>query len=65
MNNYKGVYISCPVCCNPNIKKQNIARHIRTDKCFRDELLKTYFSLDEETLDKVKQMYRKTPETVN
>ena len=45
-NHYKGVCMTCPSCMNPNINVAKIHRHVRTYKCLRDTMLKTYSEND-------------------
>ena len=44
-DHYQGVKVICSVCGNPEIKKQILLAHVRTNKCFRDELLKNILKM--------------------
>ena len=41
-DHFQGVKVVCPACNNPEIKKQRLLAHVRTNKCFRDELMNKY-----------------------
>ena len=45
-DHFQGVKVVCPVCSNPDIKKQRLLAHVRTNKCFRDELFKKKYPQD-------------------
>ena len=40
--NYQGVYVTCPVCSNPNVGVNKINRHVKTRKCMLDDLCNKY-----------------------
>ena len=35
---YKGMYTTCPACKNPHVSVDKVHRHIRTRKCWYDEM---------------------------
>ena len=39
---YQGVYVTCPVCSNPNVGANKINRHVKTRKCMLDDLCNKY-----------------------
>ena len=44
---YQGVYVTCPVCGNPNVGANKVHRHIKTGKCMLDDLCNKYHSVNE------------------
>lgn len=39
---YQGIYVTCPVCSNPNVGANKVHRHIKTRKCMLDDLCNKY-----------------------
>lgn len=39
---YQGIYVTCPVCGNPNVGANKVHRHIKTRKCMLDDLCNKY-----------------------
>ena len=35
---YKGMHTTCPACKNPNVSVDKVQRHIKTRKCWYDEM---------------------------
>jgi hypothetical protein len=44
---YQGIYVTCPVCGNPNVGANKVHRHIKTRKCMLDDLRNKYHSVNE------------------
>jgi hypothetical protein len=40
--NYQGIYVTCPVCGNPNVNVSKIHRHVKTRKCMLDDMCNKY-----------------------
>jgi hypothetical protein len=39
---YQGVFVTCPMCGNPNVNASKVHRHIKTSKCTQDDLSNKY-----------------------
>ena len=40
--NYMNNFVSCPNCFKPGVQKCKLPRHMRTERCFRDQVNKIY-----------------------
>ena len=44
---YKGVYTTCPACKNPRVCVDKVHRHIKTRKCWYDEMCCKYIKTED------------------
>ena len=43
-NHLQGIMVRCPICAD-RVKKVNLSRHVRTNKCFTDAILCKYINV--------------------